>query len=88
MAPLLLDNTLRAGGSGVSSVSAFAGDDCSALEEKSSPVDLWGVVKGQLRKEKGGFVEGVEGGGKFCDPDRPAIGRVLFGGESRKLAVP
>ena len=83
MAPLLLDSTLRAGTSGVPSVSAFAGDDCSAPEEKSTSVGFCGVVKGKLRKEKGGFVEGVGGGG-ICDPDNTA----LFGGESRKLAEP
>ena len=59
MAPLPLDNPLRAGGSGLSSVSALAGDDCSAPEEKSSPIGFWGVMKGKLQKEKGGFVEGV-----------------------------
>lgn len=88
MVPLLLDNTLRAEGSGVSSVSAFTGDDCSGPEEKSSSIAFCGVVKGKLRKEKGGFVEGVDGGGKICDPDGPTDGTDFFGGESRKLAEP
>ncbi len=88
MAPLPLDNTLRADGSGVSSVSAFTGDDFSAPEEKSVSIDFCGVVKGKLRKENGGFVEGVDGGGKICDPDGPTDGTRFFGGESRKLAEP
>ena len=88
MAPLLLDNTLRAGGSGVSSVSAFTGDDCSAPEEQSVSTCFCGVVKGKLRKEKGGFVEGVDGGGKINDPDGPTDDTEGFGGESRKLAGP
>ena len=45
-------------------------------------------MKGNLRKEKGGFVEGVGGEAKICDPDGPAEGKELFGGESRKLAEP
>lgn len=85
---LLLDNTLPADGSGVSSVSAFTGEDCSAPEEKSASIGFWGVVNGKLRKEKGGFVEGVDGGGKTCDPEGPTDGTEVFGGESRKLAEP
>lgn len=88
MAPLPLDNTPRADGSGVPSVSAFAGDDCSAPDEKSVSICFCGVMKGKLRKEKGGFVEGVDGGGKICDPDGPTDGTQFFGGESRKLAEP
>ena len=72
----------------MSSVSAFAGEDCSAPEEKSATFGFCGVVKGKLRKEKGGFVEGVGGEGKFCEPDGPTGGAEFFGGESRKLAVP
>lgn len=86
MAPLVMDNTLRADGSGVSSVSTFTGDDISAPEEKSVSIDFCGVVKGKLRKEKGGFVEGVDGGRKICDPDGPMDGTGVFEGESRKLA--
>ena len=88
MAPLLLDNTLSADGSGVWSVSAFTGEDCSAPEEKSASTGFWGVVNGKLRKENGGFVEGVDGGGKILDPDGPTDGIEVFGGESRKLAEP
>ena len=88
MVSLLLYNTLRADGSGVSSVSAFTGDDCSGPEEKSTSVAFCGVVKAKLRKEKGGFVEGVDGGGKNCDPDGPTDGTEVFVGESRKLAEP
>lgn len=88
MAPLVMDNTLRADGSGVSSVSTFTGDDISAPEEKSVSIDFCGVVKGKLRKEKGGFVEGVDGGRKICDPDGPMDGTEVFEGESRKLAEP
>lgn len=86
MAPLLLDNTLGADGSGVSSVSAFTGDDGSGPEEKSASIDFCGVVKGKLRKEKGGFVGGVDGGGKICDLDGPTQGIEFLGGESRKFA--
>ena len=65
MALLLLDNTLPADGSGVSSVSAFTGEDCSAPEEKSASIGFCGAVSGKLRREKGGFAEGVDGGGKI-----------------------
>lgn len=80
MAPLLLDNTLRADGSGVSSVSAFTGEDWSAPEEKSASICFCGVVNGKVRREKGGFVEGVDGGWKICDPDGPTDGIEVFGG--------
>ena len=68
-------------------MSTFTGDDCSAPEEKSASIGFWGVVKGKLRKEKGGFDEGVDGG-KICDPDGPTDCAEVFGGESRKLAEP
>lgn len=45
-------------------------------------------MKGKLRKEKGGCVEGVGVKGETSDPDGPADGPELFGGESRKLAEP
>lgn len=88
MALLPLGNTPRATVSGVSSVSAFAGDDCSAPEEQSNSAGFCGVVKGKLRKEKGGCAEGVGVEGKTSDPDDPADGPELFEGESRKLAEP
>ena len=88
MALLALGNAPRATISGVPSVSAFAGDDCSAPEEKPASVAFCGVVKGKFRKEKGDLAEGVGREGKICDPDGPADGAVLFGGESRKLAEP
>lgn len=63
------------------------GDDCSTPDEKSTSIGFWGVVKGKLRKEKGGFDEGVDGA-KICDPDGATDCTELFGGESRKLAEP
>lgn len=83
MAPLFLDNALRAGGSGVLSVSAFTGDDCSAPEDKSVSIGLCGVVNGNFRKEKGGFDDGVDGGRKICELDGPIDCIGFFGGESR-----
>ena len=88
MALLPLGNAPRVNISGVPSVSAFVGDDCSAPEEKSTSIAFCGVVKGKFRKEKGGFVEGVDGGRKICDSDGPVDSTVLLGGESRKLAEP
>ena len=88
MAFLPLSNAARFNISGVPSVSAFVGDDCSAPEEKSTPIAFCGVVKGKFRKEKGGFVEGVDGERKICDPDGPVDSTALLGGESRKLAEP
>lgn len=43
MAVLVFDNTPLAGGSGVASESAFAGDDCSGPEEKSASIARCGV---------------------------------------------
>ena len=42
-APLVFDRAPLAGGSGVASESAFAGDDCSGPDEKSVSIVLWGV---------------------------------------------
>lgn len=88
MALLPLGNAPRVNISGVSSVSAFVGDDCSAPEEKSTSVAFCGVVKGKFRKENGGFVEGVDGERKICDSDGPVDSTAPLGGESRKLAEP
>ena len=43
IAALVFDITPLAGGSGVASESAFAGDDCSGPEEKSVSIVLCGV---------------------------------------------
>ena len=43
MAVLVFDSTPLAGGSGVASESAFAGDDCSGPEEMSVSIVLCGV---------------------------------------------
>ena len=43
MAPLVFDSAPLAGGSGVASESAFAGDDCSGPEEMSVSIVLCGV---------------------------------------------
>ena len=43
IAVLVFDSTPLAGGSGVASESAFAGDDCSGPEEKSVSIVLCGV---------------------------------------------
>lgn len=83
MAPLSLDNTLRAGDSGVLSVSAFTGDDCSTPKDESVAIGLCGVVNGYFRKEKGCFDDGVDGGGKICELDGPMGCTGFFGGESR-----
>lgn len=72
----------------MSSVSAFTGDDSSAPDEKSASIVFCGVVKEKVRKEKGGFVEGVDGGGNICDPDGPTDDIEFFLGESRKVAEP
>ena len=82
MAPLFLENTLRAGDSGVLSVSAFTGDDCSAPEDKSVSIGLCGVVNRNFGKKKEGFDGGVDGG-EICELDGPMDCTGFLGGESR-----
>ncbi len=59
-APVLFDMALLEGTSGVSSESAYAGDDWSGPEEKSVSMARWGVVKEELRNWTGGLPPGVE----------------------------